>query len=267
MSTIQDAIAKARAVRESAPTGQAGLMQTAPADSVWTTLPLFKPSIRRLRRNRIVAADGGRPAMDFDVIRTRMMQVMQANNWKRVAITSPTAACGKSTMVMNLAFSLARHRAHKTMVIEIDMRKPALANAMQIGMEHQVSRVFEGRAAFEDHAVRVGENLIFATNKNAVAGSAELLQSAGTAQVLDDLTARYAPDTMLFDMPPMLTGDDTMAFLARVDCVLLLAAAEQSTIKQIDRCERDIASQTNVMGVILNKCRYMDRDNAYDYYE
>ena len=65
----------------------------------------------------------------------------------------------------------------------------------------------------------------------------------------------------------MLTGDDTMAFLARVDCVLLLAAAEQTSIKQIDKCERDIASQTNVMGVILNKCRYMDRDNAYDYYE
>lgn len=263
MSTLQDAIAKARATRASqsatprAPTGQ----------GLWQALPLFKPSIRRLRRNRIVAADGGRPAMDFDVIRTRMMQEMQANGWRRVAITSPTASCGKSTMVMNLAFSLARHRDHRTMVIEMDMRKPALANAMQIPQEHQVSRVFEGREPFEDHAVRVGDNLIFATNRNAVAGSAELLQSAGTAKALDDLSARYAPDMMIFDMPPMLTGDDTMAFLARVDCVLLLAAAEQSSIKQIDKCERDIASQTNVMGVILNKCRFMDRDNAYDYYE
>lgn len=170
-------------------------------------------------------------------------------------------------MVLNLAFSLARHADHKTMVVEVDMRKPSLANALQIPGERQISRVFQGRAPFEDHAVRVGDNLIFATNTNAVKGSAELLQSAGTAAVLDDLTARYAPDTMIFDMPPMLTGDDTMAFLARVDCVLLLAAAEESTIKQIDRCERDIASQTNMMGVILNKCRYLDRDNEYDYYE
>ena len=261
MSTLQDAIAKARATRTA--TGP-----TAPAaPDIWEALPAFKPSIRRLRRNRIVAADGGRPAMDFDVIRTRMMQVMGQNGWKRLAITSPTAACGKSTMVMNLAFSLARHRDHRTMVVEVDMRKPALSRAMQIPGAHQVSRVFEGREPFEDHAVRVGQNLIFATNTNAVAGSAELLQSAGTARALDDLTARYAPDMMIFDMPPMLTGDDTMAFLARVDCVLLLAAAEQSTIKQIDTCERDIASQTNVMGVILNKCRFMDRDNAYDYYE
>ena len=264
MSTIQDAIAKARATRNLAPDRQE-LEQA--ADGPWFALTQFKPSIRRLRRNRIVAADGGRPAMDFDVIRTRMMQVMQANGWKRVAITSPTASCGKSTMVMNLAYSLSRHRDHKTMVLEMDLRKPSLSRAMQIPGEHQFSRVLEGRAAFEDHAVRVGDNMIFATNMNAVNGSAELLQSPGTAQVLDDLSARYAPDTMIFDMPPMLTGDDTMAFLARVDCVLLLAAAEQTSIKQIDKCERDIASQTNVMGVILNKCRYMDRDNAYDYYE
>lgn len=263
MGTLQDAIAKARATRASQP---AAPVPPGVGD-LWQALPLFKPSIRRLRRNRIVAADGGRPAMDFDVIRTRMLQVMGQNGWKRVAITSPTAACGKSTMVMNLAFSLARHRDHRTMVVEMDMRKPALAQAMQIPGEHQVSRVFEGRAAFEDHAVRVGDNLIFATNTNAVAGSAELLQSAGTAAALDDLSARYAPDMMLFDMPPMLTGDDTMAFLARVDCVLLLAAAEESTIKQIDTCERDIASQTNVMGVILNKCRFMADDSAYDYYE
>lgn len=263
MGTIQDAIAKARATRHA----RGETHQPAPLDTGWQDLELYKPSIRRLRRNRIVAADGGRPAMDFDVIRTRMMQVMQANGWKRIAITSPTAACGKSTMVMNLAFSLARHAEHKTMVIEVDMRKPSLNNALQIPGERQISRVFQGTAPFEDHAVRVGDNLIFATNTNAVTGSAELLQSAGTAAALDDLSARYAPDTMIFDMPPMLTGDDTMAFLARVDCVLLLAAAEESTIKQIDRCERDIASQTNVMGVILNKCRYLDRDNEYDYYE
>jgi Mrp family chromosome partitioning ATPase len=264
MSTLQDAIAKARATRNLAP-GRQELERG--GDDPWASLTQFKPSIRRLRRNRVVAADGGRPAMDFDVIRTRMMQVMQANGWKRVAITSPTAACGKSTMVMNLAYSLSRHRDHKTMVLEMDMRKPSLSRAMQIPGEHQFSRVLEGRAAFEDHAVRVGDNRIFATNVNAVNGSAELLQSPGTAAALDDLTARYTPDTMIFDMPPMLTGDDTMAFLSRVDCVLLLAAAEQTSIKQIDKCERDIASQTNVMGVILNKCRYMDRDNAYDYYE
>ena len=33
----------------------------------------------------------------------------------------------------------------------------------------------------------------------------------------------------------------------------LVAAAEASTIKEIDACERDLASQTNVMGVVLGR--------------
>jgi hypothetical protein len=27
-------------------------------------------------------------------------------------------------------------------------------------------------------------------------------------------------------------------------------------------CERDLASQTNVMGVLLNKCRYLDKESG-----
>ena len=71
---------------------------------------------------------------------------------------------------------------------------------------------------------------------------------------------------MLFDLPPMLVSDDTMAFVGHVDAVLLIAAAEATTIKEVDSCERELASQTNVMGVVLNKCRYMGPEYGYSYY-
>ena len=47
--------------------------------------------------------------------------------------------------------------------------------------------------------------------------------------------------------------------------LLLIAAAEKTTIKEIDACERELSSQTNVMGVVLNKCRYMGEDYGYGY--
>ena len=59
--------------------------------------------------------------------------------------------------------------------------------------------------------------------------------------------------------------DDTIAFLPRVDCALLIAAAETTAVKEIDNCEREIAAQTNVMGIVLNKCRYMEADYGYGY--
>ena len=70
---------------------------------------------------------------------------------------------------------------------------------------------------------------------------------------------------MLFDMPPLLVSDDTIAFLDQVDCVLMIAAAEESTMGEIDRCGKELARHTQVLGVVLNKCRFMDRDEGYDY--
>ncbi len=58
---------------------------------------------------------------------------------------------------------------------------------------------------------------------------------------------------------------------AAVALALFVGCAQEPDVVVPAQVFRDttaqIASQTNVMGVILNKCRYMDRDNAYDYYE
>jgi Mrp family chromosome partitioning ATPase len=72
---------------------------------------------------------------------------------------------------------------------------------------------------------------------------------------------------MIFDLPPMLVSDDTTAFLKNVDCVLLIAGAEISTISQVDACEREIAEHTNVLGVVLNKCRFHEEESGHAYGE
>ena len=64
----------------------------------------------------------------------------------------------------------------------------------------------------------------------------------------------------------MLVADDVIAFLPNMDAVLLVASAGTTTIAEIDQCERTLAEQTNVMGVVLNKCRHMPEGHGYDYY-
>ena len=50
-----------------------------------------------------------------------------------------------------------------------------------------------------------------------------------------------------------------------VDCALLIARAEVTTVAQIDACEREIAEQTNVLGVVLNQYRHEDDTTGYGY--
>lgn len=289
MERIQSAIEKARAERQSvlaqgravpapppargaapAPAPEAAPGDAAPSaaatDALWAALTPFVPDSRQLARNRIVAAAGGRDAVPFDVMRTRLLQQMRANNWRRVAITSATASCGKSTVALNLAFGLARQPDIRTLLCELDLRRPTLSATVGLRDPLHFARVIEGVAPFADHARRVGDNLGLALNRGPVKNPAELLHSPTVAEALDRIEADYAPTLMIFDMPPLLVSDDALAFLGQVDCAILVAAAEATTIKQIDACERELAAQTNVLGVVLNKCRYTGPDYGYDYY-
>jgi Mrp family chromosome partitioning ATPase len=200
-------------------------------------------------------------------MRTRVLQQMRDNGWRRLAITSPTASCGKSTISLNLAMSLQRQPDLRTVLVELDLRRPALAKMLGIKEDLSFAHVLEGTRSFAENSLRHGANLAVSTNQRPWRDAAELLGGTRVPETLAEIEATYAPDVMIFDMPPMLVSDDMMAFARHVDCALLIAGAESSTVKEIDICETDLASQTNVMGVVLNKCRYMGAEYGYGYYE
>ncbi|MEL6838755.1 MAG: CpsD/CapB family tyrosine-protein kinase [Pseudomonadota bacterium] len=293
MDKIQAAIAKARAAREGAgpdpvatpaatsvPAGHGRvpskrsqiIRPSSDRASIWMPLANFVPSRRQMARQRVVTFDNTsqvtKGAAAFDILRTKILQQMRVEGWKRLAITSPGADCGKTTVALNLAFSLSKQAEVHTIVGEMDMRRPTLSKALGISGGGSFAAVLEGKASFADVAMRPRPNLAFAVNYAPVRNPSELLQSSTIEPALDSIEARYKPDLTIFDMPPMLQTDDTLGFMDVVDCVLLVAAAEKTSLAEIDVCERDLAAQTNVIGVLLNKCRYMDKDVSaagYDY--
>ncbi|MFZ3583324.1 CpsD/CapB family tyrosine-protein kinase [Loktanella sp. DJP18] len=279
MEKIQSAIAKARAARTDQDVAgppsqaQATTAPVAPAAAAaaavteaWKKLATFAPPAKLLKRHRIVtAAETAEGMAQFDKLRTRVMQEMRANGWRRLAITSPTSACGKSTVVLNLAFSLARQTDLRFVVNEIDMRRPSLARTLGLSGSRSFASVLQGDADFADQAIRPRPNVALGLNQTPIRNSAELLQRPSVGIALAEIEAKFDPTLTLFDLPPMLTNDDAMAFIGQVDCALLVVAAGSCTLREIDTCERELATQTNVLGIVLNKCRYMDRDAGHDY--
>lgn len=235
-------------------------------EALWAALPALRVQQRHLAAHRVLTVEGGEGLTEFDVIRTRLLQQLRARGWRRVAVTSPGPHCGKTTVALNLGFGLGQQRDQRTVVAETDFRRPGIAQALGIAERHRFSKVLDGEAPFAENALRHGRNLILATDRGGLRNPADLLQSEQAARVLDAIEEAYRPTVMLFDLPPMLVNDDAMAFLGRVDCALIVAAAESTTIKEIDACERALAAQTNVLGVILNKCRYAAPGDRYGEY-
>ena len=296
MEKIRSAIAKAReernaldagkpvpassAPRDTAPLAASGAVDAlevpdagpdggpnAAVDARWAALPRAILDANLMRRNRIVAYQRSAEATGIDMMRTRVLQQMRDNKWHRLAITSPTPACGKSTIALNLAVSLQRQADLRTLLLELDLRRPSLLQMTgSKPTKAGFAEVLRGRADFADNALCYGGNLAIGTGSGKSRDAAELLASDGVGPVLAGIEAAYEPDTIIFDMPPMLAADDVMAFATHVDCVLIMAAAERTTTKEIDLCEQELARQTSVMGVVLNECRYMEAEANYGYY-
>src|SRR5690606_527643 len=128
---------------------------------------------------------------------------------------------------------LGRQPDQRTILADVDLRRPSLAKTLGIKERHSFASVLGGESRFANEALRHGDNLALASTHAPVRNPTELLQSRRAAEELSDIRTAYDPTVMLFDLPPLRVNDDAMAFLGQVDCALIIAAAEKTTINEI----------------------------------
>lgn len=275
MEKLQQALQRARERRESVdtPSGKTRRptselrrsTQREKVEALWDEVPMFEPSGKHMRRSRIFAADATNDSQYFDMLRTKLLLEMRSHGWSRIAITSATPSCGKSTTACNILAGTGRQSETRAMLFDLDLRRPAIAKFFGQKPEAGFADVLEGSVDFKDQARRMHANTMVSFTDKPRRDPAELLLKARTAELLDEIQADYKPDMMLFDMPPVLVSDETRALLKLVDAALIIAASETTTVEQIDQCEREVAEYTAVAGIVLNKCRFMDEGYGYTY--
>lgn len=230
----------------------------------WEEIGTFEPDPAHMAANRIVTFTDADPAhTSFDMMRTRILRAMTQNGWTTLGITSPTSACGKTTMALNLAFSLAHQPEMRVVMADLDLRRPAVAKVLGLKEAQSMASVLQGTRPVAENFVKIGSNLAIGTNASSLRGSSELLAGPTAGQGSASIRSAFTPHVLIYDLPPMLVSDDVMAFLPHLDCVLMVAAAETTRVDEVDKCERDLAEQTNVLGVVLNKCRYTGEEYGY----
>lgn len=107
MENIEQAVERARAQQRTVPARNwVGASPRADAAAYDDEIAL---SGTHLHDNRIVSHVITDPrSRSFDMLRTQILQSMDLKDWRILAITSPTAGCGKTVTALNLAISIAR---------------------------------------------------------------------------------------------------------------------------------------------------------------
>jgi Mrp family chromosome partitioning ATPase len=218
-------------------------------------IPMLQLDSEHLEQKRIVSFTRTDPSfVAFNMLRTNIYKTMKDNGWRGLAITSPTAGCGKTMVAVNLALSLARSPDCRVVLVDLDLKRPAVAKTLGIHSTRYISEHLEGRATLSECFVRTDDNLYFGLNQYSIRDSSETLQDPRVPVMLIEINKQLSPDIMIFDLPPMRAGDDAISFMPSVESSLLVAAAGETTAADIALCAEEISGRTNFIGVLLNKC-------------
>lgn len=216
---------------------------------------LASVSAERLLEKRIVAmADRNPAATAYKVLRTHVLQRMRANDWKTLGVTSPTMGNGKTVTTINLAITLARDHQHTVLAVDMDLQRPSMASYFFDQPVPGLSDYITDDRPIEELLVKPNmERLVMLPGGHSFTHSSEILCSPKMIDLVNEIKDRYADRLILFDLPPVLGGDDVMAFAPYVDALLLVIEEGKTTKDQLSSAYALLDERATILGTVLNK--------------
>jgi Mrp family chromosome partitioning ATPase len=223
---------------------------------------------KHLESMRIVSNNKDDPrARTFDMLRTQVLQTMDDGGWQVLAVTSPTAGCGKTVAACNLALSIARLPERSVLLIDLDLRKPKVAEYLGIKRDVGVLSVLQGRQSLTDALVQAGierEQFLVLPGEETSASS-EWMGSPAMGTLVQTLRREFRSRIIILDLPPVLAGDDVISLLPQLQSVLLVTAAGSSTVSDIKECSKHLRA-TPIVRVVVNKITEREPTAPYHAY-
>jgi capsular exopolysaccharide synthesis family protein len=275
MSRIQDILAKAerdgtagrlapRPVAPAAPAvavpaqveGTALPRRTAFPSAVEVPAPIARAAPRKaaatLHPSLVAAiAPHAEAAEQYRAIRTRLTMHEDAGPLRTVAVTSPGAQDGKSVTAANLALTMAQEHQRSVVLVDGNLRNPAIHALFAVERAPGLSEVLAGAATIDEALIHVPELRLTLLPSGAVPDyPTELLGSGATRQVLDALRERF--DRIVIDLPGVAPLADVGTVAPLTDGILMVVRAGST---QRPALEQALATfePDKVVGVVLNE--------------
>ena len=179
---------------------------------------------------------------------------------KTIVVTSSLAGEGKSTVVVNLAYSLSQDGA-RVLVIDCDLRKPSIHENFLLSNEKGLTDVLFGKSDLKGVTKKIKDSLFFITAGTILPNPPEILGSKEMENLIKELKINF--DYIIIDTPPILPVSDTLLLASKADATLIVVKARKTKEKIVkESYERLIEAKANVIGTVLNESD-KSLDNKY----
>jgi len=187
---------------------------------------------------------------------------------KSLAFASAGLGEGKTTTVLNLAITIAQD-GRRVLLVDADLRKPAIHSRLGIRREPGLSDVLMGTAQWQDVVQtatdlmlgKLGfdqilsapgvDNLSVITSGLLPPNPSEFFNAQRFADLIDALEASY--DLVILDCPPILPVADALLIGPRVDGVVLVYQVGKVGRTPLQRAKSLLDhAHANLVGVVLS---------------
>jgi protein-tyrosine kinase len=229
---------------------------TAPAWTPAATAAAVEPepivATSTLDRHLVAAlAPQSLAAEQYRSLRTRIKRAENGRAVRVIVVTSPNKGDGKSLTAANLALTMAQEFQQRVLLIDADLRRPAVHGLFGVQERPGLADVLLGAADLNEALVNVEEHHLTLLPAGAIPGHpAELLGSASMRRLLDTLRTRF--DRILIDMPPVAPLADLHIVAPMVDGLLMIVRAGVTPRPAIERALAGL-DMSKVLGLVLNE--------------
>ncbi len=189
----------------------------------------------------------------YKILRTRVLQKLTSNDWHSLIVTGTDVQQGKTLTAINLAFALAQDPATSVCLVDLDLRRPHVANSLGMQFNFGLGDYLSGAAEIEQIMYEVGvPRLAIIPNAQQLQHSSELLSSPRMMQLLERLRGVATQNVIIYDMPPLMMSDDVIGFCSQADGVLLVVSEGMTERGSVEKA-KEVMADMNVLGVVLNR--------------
>lgn len=168
-------------------------------------------------------------------------------------VTSALPGEGKSFVASNLAVSLAQNINEHVLLIDSDIRKPALHTVFGFGHVFGLTEHLSNNTPLENLLLKTMVNKLSLLPGGAPPHNpSELLSSESMSSLIREVKARYNDRYVIFDTsPPTLTAESS-ALARQVDGIVVVVNSESTPKADVEKLV-EVLDRDKILGVVMNR--------------
>lgn len=195
-------------------------------------------------------------------------------NCRVIGITSAQPSEGKSTVSINLAYSLAE-LGKTVLLIDGDMRRPSIHNTVGEPLSPGLSDVLTGKINLKDAMERYKSSINETYFDMVLSGDypdnpSELLNSSRFKKFIEVVSTAY--EYIIIDLPPVNAVVDAVSVSRLTDGLIVVIRENHCPRNVLNSCVEQLQyAKANILGFVMNGCvegagKHYQYNNYYYHY-